>query len=182
MTRIAATGNLSIGGERFAVKGEAWMDREFFSSVPGGSTLGWDWMCVQLNNNEELMLYELRTKDGGISSFSSGTFVDSTGKSTFLTRDSFSLEPLKTWHSPVTGGDYPISWQIKIPSKRIELRLTTALAGQELVNRVTRSYWEGSVQYRGMEGDAAVTGVGYLEMTGYDRRGGHKDFEDAEKR
>ena len=47
---------------------------------------------------------------------------------------------------------------------------TTPLQKQELVNGVTRSYWEGAVRYHGREAGTAVSGEGYLEMTGYERR------------
>ncbi len=170
LTRMAVSGTLSLNGTSSSVTGTAWMDREFFSAVPNESTAGWDWMCIQLNNNEELMLYRLRLKDGSLSSFSSGTFVAKNGDSIFLDHSRYSLKPLAYWHSSVTGSDYPISWQIDVPSKQLTLKLTTPLSTQELTNKVTRSYWEGAVDYNGTEAGAAVQGVGYLEMTGYTKQ------------
>jgi predicted secreted hydrolase len=41
---------------------------------------------------------------------------------------------------------------------------------QELVNGVTRSYWEGAVRFHGTEAGTEVNGQGYLEMTGYEQR------------
>ena len=169
LTRVAASGALSLNGRNYTVSGRAWMDREFFSDVPGDPVSGWDWMCIQLNNDEELMLYRLRLKDGSISPFSSATFVSADGTSQFLDSRRFSLTPLKTWHSADTGADYPISWNIEVPSKELHLLLTTPVVQQELVNRVTRNYWEGLVRYSGTEKGQPVAGKGYLEMTGYDR-------------
>ena len=60
------------------------MDREFFSSVEDDPVAGWDWMSIQLNTNEEVMLYQLRLKDETVSPYSSATFVDAGGKSGFL--------------------------------------------------------------------------------------------------
>jgi predicted secreted hydrolase len=182
LTRITASGRLSLEGKDYKVSGQAWMDREFFSSVPGDTTAGWDWICIQLNNNQELMLYRLRAQDGSLSPYSSGTFVDENGRTEFLPWTQFSLKPTKQWHSPITGGDYPVEWRVEVPEKELDLKLTTALEDQELVNKATRSYWEGAVEYTGTEGGSAVSGVGYLEMTGYDRRGTHKDLEEAVKR
>jgi predicted secreted hydrolase len=34
---------------------------------------------------------------------------------------------------------------------------------------VVPNYWEGAIDLKGQRGSAAVAGVGYLEMTGYDR-------------
>jgi predicted secreted hydrolase len=115
------------------------------------------------------MLYRLRLKDGSISSYSSGTFVDATGKGLFLRASDFRMEPGQTWRSEATGAVYPIRWQIDVPSRNLRLDLTTPVASQELVNRTTRDYWEGTVQYTGTEGGKTVEGVGYLEMTGYER-------------
>jgi predicted secreted hydrolase len=78
---------------------------------------------------------------------------------------------LRIWHSPQTAADYPIEWGIQIPAKGLLLRLTTPLENQELVNEATQNYWEGAVRYEGEEGQKAVRGVGYLEMTGYDPHG-----------
>jgi predicted secreted hydrolase len=169
LTRIAASGALSLNGHNYKVSGLAWMDREFFSTVPGDPVSGWDWMCIQLNDGEELMLYRLHLKDGSISSFSSATFVAANGQSQFLGSGQFSLTPLKTWHSSATGANYPVSWEIEVPSKNLHLLLTTPVPQQELVNQVTRNYWEGLVRYSGTEKGQPLAGDGYLEMTGYDR-------------
>jgi predicted secreted hydrolase len=182
LTRIAASGALTLDGKRHSVAGQAWMDREFFSSVPGDTTAGWDWMSIQLNNNQELMLYRLRQQDGAVSPYSAGTFVDEAGTPVFLDHTQFSIEPRKLWHSAETGGDYPVEWRIDVPSEHLTLNLTTSLAAQELVNNATRSYWEGAVGYAGTEAGHSVSGVGYLEMTGYDRPGDHKSLDAAVKR
>jgi predicted secreted hydrolase len=169
LTRIATSGTLKFEGNDYQVTGEAWMDREFFTAVPDDPVRGWDWMCIQLDSNEELMLYRLRLKDGTISPYSSGTLIDAAGRATPLRASDISLKPGRTWHSAETGGDYPTEWDITVPSKDLKLRLTTPLQKQELVNGVTRSYWEGAVRYHGIEAGTEVNGQGYLEMTGYER-------------
>jgi predicted secreted hydrolase len=49
------------------------------------------------------------------------------------------------------------------------LQLKTPLASQELAsdNSAGLSYWEGAITINGTRAGAAITGVGYLEMTGY---------------
>jgi predicted secreted hydrolase len=58
-----------------------------------------------------------------------------------------------------------------IPELQIELDAHTALAAQELVGKtkLAPSYWEGAITLGGHRGKAPISGVGYLEMTGYDR-------------
>jgi predicted secreted hydrolase len=168
LTRLTASGTLSFEGRAFAINGLAWMDHEFFSTVKGDPVTGWDWMCVQLNTNQELMLYRLHSKNVSLSPFSSGTLVDPSGNSEFLDSRQFVFEPMKIWHSPETGANYPIAWQIEVPARQLKLQLSTAVPAQELVNKATRSYWEGAVRYTGSEAGRPVDGSGYLELTGYD--------------
>jgi predicted secreted hydrolase len=69
-----------------------------------------------------------------------------------------------------------VEWDIEGPMKNLKLHLAPALDAQELVNRITRDYWEGSVRFSGTEGSTKVAGQGYLEMTGYTRRKNEKGF------
>jgi predicted secreted hydrolase len=82
-----------------------------------------------------------------------------------LRRSDFVLQPVESWTSAKTGARYPIRWRIAIPSLGVAIECTASLSNQELVGeRDGPNYWEGAVGYTG-----SVTGVGYLEMTGYDK-------------
>ena len=168
-TRLATAGDLNIGDKTFTLTGLAWMDHEFFTQQMNTSLSGWDWFAIQLDNNEELMLYRLRGKSGQPTSFSSGTYIDSLGKPYFLNISRISLSPGSIWHSPASGGNYPLAWQISVPSLGLQLSEQTLLANQELFtpNSVSPTYWEGAVTYEGKIHDKPVKGVGYLELTGY---------------
>ena len=149
-----------------AVTGEAWMDHEWFTHQLEANQRGWDWFSVQLANGSELMLFQLRDTDGGIDPFSSGTYIAPDGRAVHLKREEFQLQPMDWWKSPTTGARYPIRWRVAVPSLKVELECAAAIAEQELVAREKGSptYWEGAVTYRGTS-----SGVGYLEMTGYDK-------------
>ena len=72
--------------------------------------MGWDWLSLQLDDNTELMLYRLRHKDGSVDPFSSGTYVDANGKTTFLGVRDFTMTPMgETYTSPITKAVYPIA-------------------------------------------------------------------------
>ncbi len=83
--RLSVSGNVKIGGQDHTVRGLAWMDHEWFTEQLDPSEIGWDWFSVQLEDKTELMLFELRKKDGTLDSHSSGTYVDATGKARHLT-------------------------------------------------------------------------------------------------
>lgn len=169
-TRLSAAGVLSGWNDRsYSLSGVAWMDHEFFSQTADETLQGWDWFAIQLNNNEELMLYRLRRKSGEWDPFSSGTYVDGHGRAQFLSASDFSLSQEDSWQSAASGARYPLAWKISIPRLQLELSEQTSLRDQELFSKdsVTPTYWEGAVAYNGRIHSQPVQGVGYLEMTGY---------------
>ncbi len=168
-TRIHAAGELQRASSTVSLDGLAWMDHEFFTEQLDNTLTGWDWFAVQLENNEELMLYRLRTKSGQPDPYSSGTYVDAQGEAHFLDAAQFSVWPAGYWLSPASGANYPLSWKISVPSLDLGIQEETALKDQELFNRngISPSYWEGAVTYDGHIHGQPVKGVGYLEMTGY---------------
>jgi predicted secreted hydrolase len=168
-TRLSAKGELKQDGKQLALTGLAWMDHEFFTEPRSHTLAGWDWFAIQLDNNEELMLYRLRTKSGQPDVYSSGTFVDSQGNPHFLNAAQFLLKPNDTWQSPQSGTRYPLAWEISVPSLDLQLSARTALRNQELFTPHSRapSYWEGAVTYAGRIHSRPAKGAGYLEMTGY---------------
>jgi predicted secreted hydrolase len=172
LTRMAAKGQITLGGETLEVSGLAWMDHEFFTHQLDADQAGWDWLSVQLEDDTELMLFRIRRKDGSIDPYSSGTFIDAQGRSMHLRDSDYVLRPLNDrWKSKATNAEYPIGWRITIPRLRMDFEIQTSLPSQELTggSSLAPNYWEGAVQINGRKGEAPLAGVGYLEMTGYDR-------------
>ncbi len=89
------------------VSGTAWMDHEWFTEQLAPDQVGWDWFSIQLDNHTELMLFELRRKDGSIDDYSSGTFIDARGVARHLRHSEFTLQPLSYWHK------YPVAWRLR---------------------------------------------------------------------
>jgi predicted secreted hydrolase len=169
-TRLLTSGTIELNGRTYAVEGTSWMDHEFFSSGLDKDEVGWDWLSLQLADNTELMLYRLRHKDGSVDPFSSGTYVDANCKSTYLGARDFTMTPAgSTFASPITKAVYPIAWRINIPVLALDMQISTPLPSQELASSNTAglSYWEGAIAITGTRGGTPISGVGYLEMTGY---------------
>jgi predicted secreted hydrolase len=133
--------------------------------------VGWDWFSVQLDDGTELMLFQLRRADGSVDAFSSGTLVAADGSArTLAPRGAeapagFTIGPTGTWRSPRTGGAYPSGWVLAVPEADLQLTLAPRLADQEMA--VSYAYWEGAVEVKGTAGGRAVSGSGYVELTGY---------------
>jgi predicted secreted hydrolase len=170
-TRLDAQGSITLHGIPVSVRGTVWMDHEFSSAPLEEDIGGWDWFSLQFEDRTELMLYLLRQKGSGNSPSSSGTFVKASGEAIPLSHTDFRVEVLERWKSPHSGAAYPARWKIQVFPLNLELSIVPNLSDQELMTeKSTRvTYWEGSVTASGHAGQSDVSGVGYVEMTGYAR-------------
>ena len=175
LTRLAATGNVQWDGRLVKVSGEAWLDREWSTSLLEAGQVGWDWFALQLEDGTDLMVYRMRTEQAGrtgVDPRSHGALVDPEGNKVNLALGDFSIQDLSTWTSPRSGATYPSSWRISAvhpeSGEPLELEVTPLVPDQEL--EVSVLYWEGAVTARGTFGGRAVSAKGYAELTGYDPR------------
>ena len=163
-TRLPTEGTLTVGGQSLAVRGESWLDREWSTSALGPELAGWDWLALHLSDGRDLMVYRLRRKDGGTAAESRATLIEASGATRLFGPGAFRLEGTAWWRSPHTGARYPVSVVLEIPEIGLRLETRPLLEDQEL--RLSFRYWEGAVSAVGQAG-RAITGSGYLELTGY---------------
>jgi len=168
LTRLLTSGSIELDGKTYSVEGTSWMDHEFFTGSMAEDETGWDWLSAQLEDGSELMLYRLRHRDGSADPYSSGTYVDAQGRSTFLPAQDFTMAAAgDNWSSSETKASYPERWYVSVPKLGMNLEITTPLRNQEIAAAYGPSYWEGAVDITGQRSGIALRGVGYLEMTGY---------------
>ena len=145
------------------------MDHEFGTSFLEEEQTGWDWFSIQLDDGRDLMVFQIRRRDGSIDPRSSGTLIDADGRAVHISFSEFTLKSSDVWRSTESGAGYPIDWTIDLPRYDLRLSVKAAFDNQEL--RTTEStgvtYWEGSVKVEGTSGGKKIAGRGYLEMTGY---------------
>lgn len=170
-TRMEMEGDLIIGDKTEHFDGSAWMDREFGTWTPTEKQKGWDWFSIQLTDETEVMCYQLRDSTGGVSDFSSGTFVGQDGEFEPLGKSDFTIEPTGFWKSPHTNATYPSGWNIKLPKYSLDLTVTPVIEDQEIDSRGTTMivYWEGACEVKGKANDKEISGRAYVELVGYDR-------------
>lgn len=164
-TRLAADGEIEVGGERFAVTGTAWLDREWSTSVLSAGQVGWDWFALQLDDGRDLMVYQLRGADGLPDANSAGVVVAPDGTAARLAPGDFTLEPTETWTSDLDGTVYPAAWRVRVPAHGLDLEVVPVMPDQEL--DLAFRYWEGAVDVTARGAAAPLTGRGYVELTGY---------------
>ena len=160
---LAAEGEVVVDGIAIAVKGEAWLDREWSSQFLQPDQSGWDWFALHLDSGEKLMLYRLRPRDerSQQAAWMHAVLIAADGSQTPLAPGRIRLEVLGT--DRIAGRDLPLHWRIRIPEAGRDLTVR-ALHPRQWMD-VDFAYWEGVVR---VSGDGPGNrGRGYLELTGY---------------
>jgi predicted secreted hydrolase len=162
LPHLAVSGTVRRGGRNIAVKGTAWLDREWSSTYLDPEAVGWDWTGINLDDGGAVMAFRIRDKSGR-ALWAGGTYRAPGGETFPLSRDAIAFATLRRWHSPHTGANYPVeqSLTIRLPSGKRSFHLMPLFDDQELAgeNLAGPVYWEGAVKTEG--------GRGYLELTGY---------------
>ncbi len=166
-TRLGACGQLAVDGHARPVSGEAWFDHEWSTSALGARAVGWDWFSLQLDDETELLFFQIRREDGSIEPVSSGTLVAGDGRTRRVSATAVSLTVLDRWTSPETGATYPALWRLRVPEEGLDLLVEPRIPNQEM--RTSFVYWEGAVRVSGTRGGQPLRGQGYVELTGYER-------------
>ena len=167
-TRLATTGTIRVNNRQFSVTGNSWMDREWSTSALAPEQQGWDWFALQLSDGSELMFYQFRRKDGLLDSNSAGAIFSVDGQKKPLTVKDVQITVLDTWKSPHSDVSYPSGWSVSVAGQKMKLKVIPLLNDQELNLRYR--YWEGAVSVSGMSNAKPVTGQGYVELTGYNKK------------
>jgi predicted secreted hydrolase len=170
-TRMPTGGTLTVDGEVLAVQGTSWFDHQWgdFIAVGGG---GWDWFALTLDDGStrgiEVTLSFVRAADGSYPLIY-GTWINGDGDYDRIDGSEIQLTPTGEWTSPHTGAAWPSGWELKIPTRGLQVTITPDVKDQELDTRATTGviYWEGSNVVRGSLDGRPVRGDAYVELTGY---------------
>jgi predicted secreted hydrolase len=163
LPHLAVSGSIVVRGRRIEVAGEAWLDHEWSSEALAGDAIGWDWAGINLADGGALMVFRLRSRNGG-TYWAGGSLRGADGRVRVLRPGEVQFLPTRRWRSPRTGAEYPVAMQVRAGG--LTLDLVPLMDDQELDARASTGtvYWEGAV--RAARADEAA-GRGYLELTGY---------------
>ncbi len=170
LPQLEVSGELRIGTRNLRVRGRAWLDHEWSSSLLAPEAVGWDWTGIDFDDGSALMAFRIRGA-GGESRWSTSKWcVAKRGPaSTEVCSDApVQWKAQRNWRSPRTGVTYPVEWTLQIGART--LRLQPLMDDQESDSRASTGtiYWEGAVTATGEAGQRL--GRGYLELTGYGSR------------
>ncbi|ARE41365.1 AttH component of AttEFGH ABC transport system [Rhodovulum sp. P5] len=150
------SGTLTLPEGEVQVTGKGWLDREWSSQPLDADQEGWDWVSLHFDDGAKLMAFRLRADSGD---YTTGTWIARDGAATPLAKGAVTMTPLRS--DEVAGRTIPVRWRIALPARDLEIEIEALNDGAWMDTAV--DYWEGPVQVTGNR-----SGVGYLEMTGYD--------------
>lgn len=149
------SGTLTLPEGKIPVTGSAWLDHEWSSQPLAQDQTGWDWFSLSFDSGDKLMGFVLR----GAKNYTAATWIGADGTAEALPDGAFAALPLAS-HT-VSGHSVPVNWHVTLPKQGIDVTVTALNPDAWMATSVP--YWEGPVTVSGSQ-----TGVGYLEMTGYD--------------
>lgn len=160
---MTTSGTLTLDGKTYKVTGSSWFDRQY-GDLMQAITQGWQWFAIELDDDRQIMLYDLLGKGQGIQAERAGCITDAQGLTHDLIAEDFSVEVLGRWKSPESGIKYPMGWRVQVAGMTLTIEPT--VVDQELCAEhdlwVGPEYWEGACR---VSGDA--TGKAYVELNGF---------------
>lgn len=152
--RLQAAGTLTTPERSFKVKGQAWVDREWSTGLLNADYKGWNWLTLLLDDEQDLILFNLVPKSSEVELMPVGLLVAPDGTYRQLSDAEWKLTPRRHWR------EWPVEWDLEFGERSFVVN--AAFDGQLMSTSIR--YWEGVV--RVTEGSQSV-GKGYLELTGY---------------
>ena len=161
---IEVRGFVKQGSAKTQLNGKGWFDREWSSQALADNQQGWDWFSLHLNDGHKLMVYQLRHDDG--KHWLSGNWISPRGDSIYLDGKAIELTSLHS-REIETGEnqmlELPLEWQLTLRDRNRSWRIRPLYDQQWMDTRFP--YWEGVVLVDDEQG--TQTGIGYMELTGY---------------
>ena len=155
-----------MDGKSHPFRGESWFDHEWATGQLAENQAGWDWICLQWEDGTELMLYQMRLKNGEPDSSSSGTWIAADGDGHSPAQLGFSNDADRVLEKQSERRAISDRLARYASGKQTEFVVQAALEDQELaLGPIT--YWEGAIDASGTRDGKAIKGRGYLELTGY---------------
>lgn len=177
--RLELTGTI----ENIPICGNAWIDHQWgdfgwFRGADGDPRLlGWDWFGINLSNGTDLIVLVHRDMRSGQAHAASAS-VFRNGKQIEAVED-VTTTATRHWLSPETMIDYPVAWDIDIPSISASLKFEPATDNQEIqVFGFISAIWEGTGTVSGRIGKQSVSGNARLELQGYGYIHDFKAYQD----
>jgi len=165
--RQQTDGTITLNGEELSVEGTSWFDHQWGNFFVVGKPAGWQWFALLLSDGSALMVSDARGVDGESADLYA-TYMWGDGQISYIA-SGIDIDILDTWTSPHSGGEYPSEWRMTIDDIALDVTLQPVFNEQEVSERLPRAstYWEGKVDVSGTKNGDLITGMAYVELSGY---------------
>ncbi|HEY4060159.1 MAG TPA: polyprenyl synthetase family protein [Kofleriaceae bacterium] len=190
--RCEVTGSVVVDGQSVAVaSGQGWYDHEFGGYTDSGDEsashadaksegagirdLGWNWCAIQLADGTDISAYEIVDIRG--TETVGKWMVLSAPDGTQRTVKDLTFTPYAQWTSKRTFHTYPTTWHLRAPSIGLDVTVSAAFADQELITVISKpAFWEGRCDVKGTLAGKEVSGLAYVERSGFENIDTLDDF------
>lgn len=167
LTRLQATGTITIDGKTLPVEGVTWMDHEYGAFGSAANPVKWILQDMQLDNGFSISNVGI-VGDGqqpALNSAMNGyATLESGSGATYLVAST--VTPFgKTWTSKVSGVTYFTKFRVQIPSFGADIVVSTLMDAQEFPGASGGSVYEGVAKAKGTFKKTTVSGTAWIEQT-----------------
>ncbi len=160
LTDLRVKGVITIENRLIEVEGQAWMDHQWADCSYRKDK--WSWFALQLEDHTEIMCVEY---DDGTNRDYLVDIIYSDGRQEHLNK--LILRPGKeVWTSKETKSEYPMTWELEIPDRKMVFRVKSLIHDQEMIFGAI-NYWEGPTGISGEIDGRKVKGLGFMELVGF---------------
>ncbi|MCC7536417.1 MAG: hypothetical protein IT379_09395 [Deltaproteobacteria bacterium] len=168
-SRLDAQGTATLDGVRRAVRGRAWMDRQWGAARVW--RYRWKFLAVQLDDGTDVVAFRVHDARDGSLVHVYGAIVDAAGTMRALDATEVTIaDRTPTFrHGTI---EYPTRTRLEVASAGLAIDVEPYVEDQR---RRTRNvwqplpvWWEGACSVSGTFGGAPVTGKAFTELAGYE--------------
>ena len=164
--RLSVDGEIKVGGTRHSVTGTAWIDRAWGELPLPGGPLVYDRLILQLDDRTDLSLVRTSRRQGRGSAVVDELAIAPDGLARTLGDDDLELMPTAFWTSGDGEARYPVAWNVTSDG----IILDVEMASDDPGRASPLAGLTGLVRAEGQIDGEAVSGLGTLQMTGYEDR------------
>lgn len=174
--RCSVAGTVTLANKTLPITaGQAWYDHEFGGKMPNANgevetsaetPMSWNWTGIQLDDGTDLSAYEVIDSQTSTTVGKGLIVVDPAGERASTNALELTAGPM--WRSTRTFQEYPTSFTLRSDALNLNLTLEALFPDQEFITTISYpAFWEGACRVAGTLHGKPVTGIGFVERSGF---------------
>lgn len=172
-SRMEVKGRLTFNGTTESIVGTAWFDHQWGPFLVSPVEIGkmfesYEWFCIQLDNNYEIMISNVYNKDNQLpdhSDYGDVQLIDPEGESKIASFSLFGRN--RYWQDKKSKKYFSMGWDLQVPEWDLSLKLTPESEDQMVNFPFNGDFWEGSIKAVGTFEGKKIHGKAFGELVHY---------------